>query len=194
MFFILLVICYFLGSIPFGFIIAKMWGVDVRTRGSGNIGATNVLRTVGAFPGALALILDVLKGTGAVLLAKLFFGDPALIILCGLAAVLGHSFSIFLKFKGGKSVATGIGILLGIAPEIFLFTVLIFIISLLLCRYVSVSSITASIIAAVSFFILGKPVAYSVVVSLIAALIILRHIPNVKRVIAGNEPKIGEKK
>ena len=191
MFIILLVVCYLLGSIPFGFLIAKIWGVDVRAKGSGNIGATNVLRTVGVVPGILALLLDVLKGTLAIFLARLFFADPLIIIMCGLTGVLGHSFSIFLKFKGGKSVATGLGLLLGIAPEIFLFTVIIFAISLILCRYVSVSSIIASIIAAVSFFVLGKPIAYSIVSSLIAFLIVLRHLPNIKRLLAGTEPKIG---
>jgi acyl phosphate:glycerol-3-phosphate acyltransferase len=108
---------YLLGAIPFGLLIGKIRNVDIRKHGSGNIGATNALRILGAGPGSLVLILDMLKGTAAVMIGQAFTADPLIIVLCGLAAVIGHSYPVYLGFKGGKGAATGLGVLLGVADR-----------------------------------------------------------------------------
>jgi glycerol-3-phosphate acyltransferase PlsY len=112
----LLLASYLLGSLPFGLIVAAFWRVDIRKYGSGNIGATNVLRTLGIVPGSLVFALDLLKGTLAVILAANYVTEPLLIVGCGLAAVLGHTFSLFLKFRGGRGAATGLGFCSGSRP------------------------------------------------------------------------------
>lgn len=107
--FLLLLAGYLLGSLPFGLLVGRLYRIDIRQYGSGNIGATNVLRTLGLLPGAAVFILDTLKGTAAVLLAAHFSTSPLLIVGCGLLAVIGHSFSVFLKFQGGKGRRPGWG-------------------------------------------------------------------------------------
>lgn len=185
---------YLIGSIPFGLIVARYFKVDIRKYGSGNIGATNVLRTLGPVPGGIVFTLDMLKGTASVVL-PLFFGlDPLIIILCGLAAVLGHSFPLYLGFKGGKGVATSMGVLLGIAPDLCLFTIILFAVIVALTRFVSVGSMLTAITITIAFFLLDKPLAYSLVALLITIIIILRHRPNIRRLLVGTEPRIGEKK
>ncbi len=190
--FLLILISYLLGAIPFGLLIGKIKNVDVRQAGSGNIGATNVLRTLGVVPGTTALILDLFKGTGAVLLGRLFSGDPLIIVLCGLAAVIGHSFPIYLGFKGGKGAATGLGVLLGVAPDIFLFAVLIFLATVALTRFVSVGSLLTAVAVLTALLVSGQPRPYSAAAALIALIIFLRHRPNIRRLIAGTEPRLGE--
>ena len=111
--FLLIPLCYLLGSIPFSYLIARLWRVDLRQVGSGNVGATNVLRSVGPWPGALAFLLDFLKGWLAVYLAFLAGGDPIFVLSLGLAVIIGHTYPIFLGFKGGKGAATGLGVLPG---------------------------------------------------------------------------------
>ncbi len=191
--YILILAGYLLGSIPFGLIIGKIKGVDVRKSGSGNIGATNVLRTLGPAWGGAVFLLDFFKGTLPVWLAQAYSGDPLIIVLCGLAAVLGHSFPVFLGFKGGKGVATGAGILFGIAPEMAVFGLVLFAVIAFLTRYVSAGSVLASVTVFVLFVILGKPLPYTVLVGLGTLLIVIRHIPNLKRLAAGTERRIGEK-
>ncbi|HEY9765138.1 MAG TPA: glycerol-3-phosphate 1-O-acyltransferase PlsY, partial [Chroococcales cyanobacterium] len=138
---ILLFSAYFLGAIPFGFLICKyFYHVDIREVGSGNIGATNVVRSVGKIPGALVLALDVAKGFLPVFLAVPLGARFA--IACAAAAILGHSRSIFLKFKGGKSVATGLGTLLGLAPLVGGVLFLLWLLVLLIGRFVSLASVT----------------------------------------------------
>ena len=192
--FILMLAGYLLGSIPFGFIIGKIGKIDVRKAGSGNIGATNVMRTMGPVPGGLVLALDALKGTLPVWLAQAYSGDPTIVVLCGLAAIIGHSFPVFLGFKGGKGVATGAGVLLGIAPDMFLFGLVLFLVIVGLTRYVSAGSVLAAVTVFILFIVLGKPLPYTVLVGLAAVLIVLRHLPNIKRLIAGTELRIGAKR
>jgi glycerol-3-phosphate acyltransferase PlsY len=194
MLFILMLTGYLLGSIPFGFIIGKIGKIDVRKAGSGNIGATNVMRTLGPMPGALVLVLDALKGTAPIWLAQAYSGDPLIIVFCGLAAMVGHTFPLFLGFKGGKGVATGAGVLLGIAPDLFVFGIVLFLVVVGLTRYVSAGSVLATVTVFILFMVLGKPLPYTVLVGLAAVLIVLRHIPNIKRLIAGTELRIGEKR
>lgn len=188
-----LAISYALGSIPFGILISKLFNVDIRQHGSGNIGATNVLRTLGPIPGLIVFILDILKGTAAVYLSQSVSQDPLIIIGCGLAAVLGHSYSIFLRFKGGRGAATGLGILLGIAPDVFLGALIIVILIIGITRYVSIASMTTPILVTLAFIVLNRPLPYSIVAGVITILIIIRHIPNINRLLNKTEPKIGEK-
>jgi glycerol-3-phosphate acyltransferase PlsY len=190
----LILFSYLLGSIPFGYLIPKIWNIDIRRHGSGNIGATNVFRTLGTFAGLLVFLLDLLKGTIPVIVAQLITSNPWIIILAGAAAVLGHTFSIFLKFKGGRGAATALGILLGIAPEIFLGAVIIATFIIITTRFVSLASIVTTVLVAIAFYVLKKPFPYFLIVSLVSLLIIIRHIPNIKRLLSGTEPKIGSSK
>lgn len=181
---------YLLGSIPFGYIISKIWNVDIRRYGSGNIGATNVFRTLGPVQGVLVFTLDLLKGTLAISLISLATNRPELIILAGLAAVLGHAYPIFLKFKGGRGSATGLGILLGIAPDIFLGAMILVLIIILLTRYVSLASIITPILVTAALIVLKRPFVYSIATGIVTILIIIRHIPNIKRLLGGTENRI----
>ena len=184
---------YLIGSIPFGVIVGRLYKVDITSVGSKNIGATNVLRALGPVPGAIVFICDALKGAVPVYIA-LFLGlDPLWVILAGFCAIVGHTFPVFLKFKGGRGVATALGVLLAAAPDVFLLVIILFAIILAFTRYVSLSSIVCSICAAIAMYYLGKPVPYVDFGIIIAALIIIKHIPNIRRLIAGEEHKIGEK-
>ncbi|MDD5594512.1 MAG: glycerol-3-phosphate 1-O-acyltransferase PlsY [Candidatus Margulisbacteria bacterium] len=191
--FFLILASYLLGAIPFGWLVGKSLKVDVRKTGSGNIGATNVLRTLGPGPGAAVLVLDLLKGTAAVLIGQAFSPDPLIVVLCGLSAIIGHSYPVYLGFRGGKGAATGLGVLLGVAPDIFVFAVLLFLVIVALTRYVSVGSILTAITVFIAFLLYARPLPYSVAALLAAVLIIARHRPNIKRLIAGTEPRLGER-
>ena len=187
-----ILLAYVLGSIPFGLIIARIFNLDIRKHGSGNIGATNVFRTLGPVAGVIVFTLDLLKGTLPVYLAVQITADPWLIILAGLAAVLGHTYSIFMKFKGGRGVATGLGILLGIAPEIFVGALIMGLLIILISRYVSLASICMPPLVTLALILLNKPLPYTIIAGLITVLIIVRHIPNIKRLVNGTERKIGQ--
>ncbi len=191
--FLLLIAAYLIGSIPFGYLISKVLNIDIRKFGSGNIGATNVYRTLGPVPGAIVFVLDLLKGTLPVYLAIQLVSNPWLIILVGIAAVIGHTYPIYLKFKGGRGAATGLGILLGIAPDIFVGAVAIAALIIYISRYVSLASIITPIIVTIMLFAFGRPLSYGLAAGLISIIIIARHIPNIKRLRNGTERKIGDK-
>jgi len=186
----LLLLGYFIGSIPFGFIFGKLKGIDIRKVGSGNIGATNIYRNLGGTLAVIVLVLDLLKGTLAVYLSSILIGQPAINVAAGLAAVIGHMYPVYLGFKGGKGSATGLGVLLGIAPDLFGITLIYVIAAIAVTRYVSLTSITGVLLLAVLMIAFQKPVEYSIVTVIVAILIIIRHIPNIKRLLAGKEPKI----
>ena len=181
---------YLLGSIPFGLIITRMAGHgDIRNIGSGNIGTTNVLRTGSKKLAALTLLGDALKGTVAVALIDHLYGvEPALI--AGFGAFLGHLFPVWLKFKGGKGVATYLGILLGIAP----LGVVVFAIAWLsvayLTRFSSLAALVATLLVPVAYFFLGYPAA-ALLTAVLTVLVYIRHHANIRRLLAGTEPKIG---
>lgn len=180
---------YALGSIPFGLILTKYAGLgDIRSIGSGNIGATNVLRTGHKKLAALTLVADLLKGTIAVLIGGIW--GPSAALAAGLAAFLGHLFPVWLKFKGGKGVATYIGVLLGLFwPACLLFCAM-WILVAFLTRYSSLSALAASITAPLSLALIGEWTIFPVI-AVMSLLLIIRHHANISRLLSGTETKIG---
>jgi len=180
---------YGLGSIPFGLLLARTFkGVDVRAAGSGNIGATNVARTAGKKLGALVLLLDALKALGPVLAARaLFPGQVALHAWVGAAAVLGHVFPVWLKFRGGKGVASALGALLGLTPLAALGGVALFAGVFAIWRMVSLGSLVGAALAVGLAFALGYPRPYALCALGLTALIVLRHRGNIARMLARRE-------
>ncbi len=189
---------YLLGSIPFGLVLTRIAGLgDIRKVGSGNIGATNVLRTGNKGLAAATLLLDALKGTAAVLLAERLIGAPAgSAILCsllgGLGAFLGHLFPIWLGFKGGKGVATYIGVFLGLAWHLALLFCGVWILVAVVTRYSSLSALVASVIVPIAAVTTGAR-DIALVGSILSILLIWKHSANISRLAAGTEPKIGAK-
>ena len=181
---------FLLGSIPFGYVVGRLKGVDVRMYGSGNIGATNVSRVLGKKYGAFVLLLDALKGAIPVLLAR-FLGFPVEYqVLFGFSAILGHCFSPFLRFRGGKGVATGLGAFLAISPEVTLMAVVIFLLVFFLTRYVSLSSIVAAASYPLLFrFIENPPKVSFILVSVTALVIVGKHYSNILRLLRGEEKR-----
>ena len=183
---------YLLGSVPFGIVIARVFGLgDLRKLGSGNIGATNVLRTGNKTAALLTLILDSGKGAAAVLIARALAAEDA-VQLAGVAAFLGHCFPIWLKFKGGKGVATFLGLLLAYFFPLGLAACATWAATAAIMRISSLSALTAALLAPVWAGMLGLPQAIAMTLAL-ATLIFIRHRPNIERLIAGTEPKIGSK-
>ena len=189
-----LAIGYFLGAIPCGY-LAGRWlkGIDLRDCGSGSTGATNVLRNVGKGPALLVFLLDVGKGALAVLLAKSVGLNDWVQVLAGLAALAGHIWPVWLGWKGGKAVATGLGMFLGLAWPVGLASFGLFMATISLSRIVSLASVVAAIGLPVLMLVAGNSSAY-VVVSLVASsMVIWRHRSNIQRLMAGTEPRIGQK-
>lgn len=188
-----LVLAYLLGSIPAGAWVARARGVDIRSVGSGNIGATNVMRAVGTRAGLLVAVFDALKGALAVVLARFLLHDPALEAACGALAVLGHNFSVFLKLRGGKGVATSLGTVLVIDPLVGLGVLVIGLLSITLTRFVSAGSMIGSATAVLLAVMLGRPWWEILVFVFLAALLFWQHRENIKRLQAGVERRFGEK-
>ncbi len=190
------VIAYFLGSIPFGFLIVKIRGRDIRQAGSGNIGAANVARSAGAVPGTLTLILDAGKGYLAVWIAiRWTHSDVRWMMAAALAAVIGHMFPVWLRFKGGKGVATSLGVFLPIATTAVLAAVALWIIVVAFWRYSSLGSILAAV--GLPFFVHylyapnhTPPPAVTVGTILISILVIVKHRGNIQRLMNGTEPHL----
>ena len=188
---------YLVGGIPFGFLIGMARGVDVRTVGSRNIGATNVFRTVGKKWGLVAFACDVLKGLVPTLLAKRFAADPAWLPLAvGVACVVGHMLTPYMKFKGGKGVATAFGMLIGLVPALVGVAFALFALVFACSNYISLGSISAAafLMVAVWFPILGTEgrtnLPQCILVSAIAAFVIFKHRANIGRLLSGTESKI----
>jgi glycerol-3-phosphate acyltransferase PlsY len=187
---------YLLGSIPFGLILGKIFGSgDVRTEGSGNIGATNVARVAGPLAGILTLLLDGAKGAAAVLLAERYSNGSAMwMIIAGLAALIGHCFPVWLKFKGGKGVATAAGVYLALSPLAFLAGLILFILVVGFWRYVSLGSISAAAAMPMLLYFLWAPhhapppvITFGALA--VATLIVYKHDANLQRLVNGREPK-----
>jgi acyl phosphate:glycerol-3-phosphate acyltransferase len=183
---------YLLGTIPFGVVLTRAaGGPDLRAVGSGNIGATNVLRTGSKALAAATLIGDMLKGTAAVLLAAHFFGRDAA-LAAGLGAVLGHLFPLWLKFKGGKGVATYIGVLLGLAWIAAAIFGAVWLAVACLSRYSSLAALIASALTPLMLWLMSRPDA-AVLYAVLTALLWFMHRANIARLLQGSEPKIGAK-
>jgi glycerol-3-phosphate acyltransferase PlsY len=199
---------YMLGSIPWGFIIGRIYGVDVRTVGSKNIGATNVTRTVGKIPGKICFVLDFLKGALPVIAAQYVFRNAStvpmeyVVIAALFATVLGHMFPVFLKFKGGKGVSTAAGAVMALTPYALLAALLVWVVVFLASRYVSLASIAAAavlpIVAWVFYLVdFGNQLARSpevlIFLTIVSLLAILRHHANIVRLLNGTENRFGKK-
>lgn len=189
----LLIICAFvMGSIPVGVIVAKTKGIDLKKIGSGNIGATNVLRSLGKGPAALTLLGDMLKGTLAVALGKYFGLGTFYQGLIGLSAILGHNFSLFLGFRGGKGVATSLGVFLLYSPQTALITFIIWIVVVLTTKYSSLGALISFGLLPLTIILLDGKDKLPVAV-LVTLFILIRHTDNIRRLIKGTERKIGER-
>lgn len=183
------IIAYVLGSIPFGVIVGKLgYNIDIREHGSGNLGATNSFRVLGVKAGIIVIIADILKGTIATVLPLLFDADVHRLVI-GLFAVLGHTYPLFAKFKGGKAVATSGGILLGINPILFVIVVASFLLTLYISKYVSLSSMITGV-TAVLVSIIFMDVGLIIVTAILTIFVFYRHADNIKRIKNKTEPKI----
>lgn len=188
----LLVLSYLLGAVPFGLIVARVCGKgDIRTQGSGNIGATNVVRVAGKKLGVLTLVLDAGKGALAVWVAT-YWGGETVAVYAGVAAVIGHVFPVFLRFKGGKGVATTLAVLLALNPWVGLATGAVWLLVFFSTRLSSLSAILAMMAAPSFAFLLSEqgatPLVYATL--FLAALVILRHRANIRRLINGEEGRL----
>ncbi len=188
---VVLAACYLLGSVPNGLIFGKLlWQTDLRKHGSHNIGATNAWRVLGKGPGIFIFLLDFLKGYLSVRLAMIVLGTPASMVLAGILAIVGHSCSLFLGFKGGKGVATGLGVISMLMPDV---TVIVFAVWLLIVyrtRYVSLGSIVAAALVPVLAVLFSHPLEYILFGLLAAVFITVRHRANIERLRRGTENKV----
>ena len=194
--FFILLISYLLGSFPSGFLYAKnLKGIDLRYVGSGSTGATNVLRNIGKWPALIVFILDVLKGFIAVKIAYFFLSDNIFQVLAGLFAITGHIWPIWLKGKGGKAVATGLGMFIALSWKVGLASFGTFLIMISLTKIVSLSSITAAILLPIYMFkyigTFNDP--YTIFSFIVAIIVIYKHRSNINRILKGEEPKLNKK-
>lgn len=189
----LIALGYTLGSIPFAFLLARRWGrVDLRTSGSGNLGATNVFRTCGPVVGLGALTLDLAKGAVTVVLARQFGDDSTAPTVAGVAAVIGHVYPVWLGFRGGKGVATSCGVFALLAPLATAIASVAFVITVWGTRYVSLGSVAATVLLGPLAYVTSAPPAVVIGAVIAAAIIVERHRPNLMRVLAGAERRIGQ--
>lgn len=193
---LLIAVSFLIGTIPTGLLIARYRGIDLRNVGSGNIGATNVLRAMGKEAALITLAGDILKGVVPVALARYAGFDEHRILyegICGLAAVAGHNFSPFLGFKGGKGVATSIGVLFAFSPYVGLFTVTLWLMTARWTRYSSLSALISFGLLPLSVYMIDYTREKMVVAVAMGVLIFLRHTANIRRLIQGTETKIGQR-
>jgi glycerol-3-phosphate acyltransferase PlsY len=192
---VIIALAYLVGSIPFGLILSKLFAKrDIRSAGSGNIGATNVMRVLGKKLGVLTLMFDILKGAIFVILAEVVTHSEIWASLAGLAAFLGHLYPIYLNFRGGKGVATSVGIFLFLAPYALLVDIVIFLLVVYQTRYVSLGSIIAAALLPVILLVFSYSYVYVILAVIMGGFIILRHRDNIQRLKQGRETKFGEKK
>lgn len=188
---LLCVLAYFLGSVPFGYLAAKVASLDITQKGSGNTGATNVLRTLGPKYAIPVLVLDLAKGAIGAYLGLRFTGMGALgALLVGAFAVVGHNWSIFLGFRGGKGVASSAGVVMVAFPQLILVALGVFVLVVLVTRYVSLGSLLAAWTAVAVSFFPGYGLAAQIPCVILAALITYQHRSNIKRLMTGTELKI----
>ena len=185
------VLAYLVGSIPSGLILGKLfWHTDLRKYGSHNIGATNAWRTLGKVPGIIVFLADSLKGQAGVLLGLSLVGTPLAAVIGGLLAIIGHSFSIFLRFRGGKGVATSLGVLTMLMGNVTLIVFVLWFTIVYMTRYVSLGSVVAGVLTPILAALFAYPMEYIVFTVIAALLVIVRHRENIKRLMNGTENKI----
>jgi glycerol-3-phosphate acyltransferase PlsY len=182
---------YLAGSVPFAFLLARLAGIDVRIAGSGNVGATNVLRTAGAWRGVLVMALDVAKGAAAVLVAGAATGAAPVVALTGAAAVVGHIYPVWLRFHGGKGVAVAAGVFSILAPAATAIAASLFLVTVWLTRYVSLGSVAATLALPPAAWLAGAPRAVVLAAAATGALILFRHRANLRRLYSGTERRMG---
>lgn len=189
---VVLCAAYLLGAVPSGLLVGRYLcqGVDIRTQGSGNIGATNAFRVLGPVPGLVVLVADVAKGVLAVYLALHYLTTPLAVVLSGAAAIAGHTWPVFLRFKGGRGVAVGLGVIAMLVPRVTLVVFVVWLIIVLTTRYVSLASIVGAALTPLLMWLWQAPAAYLYFVAIAAAFVIYRHVPNIKRLWRGEELKL----
>jgi acyl phosphate:glycerol-3-phosphate acyltransferase len=202
-YFLVAVIAYLVGSIPTGYLMARANGIDIRSVGSGNIGATNVFRILGKGPGVVVLLIDALKGyIPAKLLPMVFAPDVVaeglkhqnIAIVAGFCAIIGHNYTCWLRFKGGKGVATSAGVLIAWVPMALLIALGTWLVVFAVSRYVSLASILAAVVLPFAVWGTGERATMIGIATLISLLAIYKHRANIQRLIAGTENRIGKKK
>jgi glycerol-3-phosphate acyltransferase PlsY len=183
---------YVLGSVPTGILVGRAWGVDIRQVGSGNIGMANVLRSVGKKAAAVTMLGDMLKGLVPVVAAHLLTGNEWVVAAVALAAVVGHCWPVFLRFKGGKGVATGAGTSIGLVPVVGLALFAFWWAVVLVSKYTSLGAIAVMLVSPVVFLLSGQPAPYVLYTVIGGALVLWRHRENARALVKGTERKIGE--
>ena len=185
------VLAYLVGSVPSGLILGKLfWHTDLREHGSHNIGATNAWRTLGKVPGIIVFVADSLKGQAGVLLGLSLVGTPLAAVVGGLLAIIGHSFSIFLRFHGGKGVATSLGVLTMLMGNVTIVVFVLWFTIVYITRYVSLGSVVAGFLTPVLAAFFSYPMEYIMFTVIAAFLVIVRHRENIKRLMNGTENKV----
>ena len=190
---LLVLLGYVLGSIPTGLMVGRAFGVDVRKVGSGNIGMANVLRAAGKWAAGLTMLGDMLKGLIPVVVARSFTDNPWVLATVALAAVVGHCWPVFLRFKGGKGVATGAGTSIGLVPLVGLGLFVFWWIVVLLSRYTSVGAIAVMVVSPFAYWLSGQPLPYVLYAAIGGTLVLWRHRENARALMKGTERKIGER-
>jgi glycerol-3-phosphate acyltransferase PlsY len=194
-----ILVSYLIGAIPTGYIFGRLKGIDLRKHGSGNVGATNAWRVLGKRLGICTLLIDILKGVLVVVVIAKFFPIKTIEdvflrkFICGLAAILGHNFPVYLKFRGGKGVATSVGVVLGLTPKALGASFFVWICVLLLTRYVSVASMAGGILLPIFSILFGYPKTMHWFSTVIALLLLIQHRSNIKRLLKGEEKKLFSK-
>ena len=184
-------LAYFIGSFPTGLLIGKwLCGIDIRQYGSKNIGTTNMFRTLGVYPASIVLVIDILKGVLAVIFAMYLTTDVSVHLLAAAGAILGHNYSCWLGFRGGRGVATSLGILLTLMPQTSLIVFIVWAIIVFVTRYVSLASLVAATLTPLLAYYLAYDLKIQIFAALMALLVIVGHKDNIKRLLAGTENKI----
>ncbi|RAP39188.1 acyl-phosphate glycerol 3-phosphate acyltransferase [Candidatus Marinamargulisbacteria bacterium SCGC AAA071-K20] len=189
--FSLLIVSYFIGAIPFSVIISRSKGIDLRKVGSGNYGSTNVYRAMGFWPAFLVFFLDTTKGFVPVTIALNLQGHSTILpLIVGLIAIIAHLYSVFVGFKGGRGVATSVGVLMALSPDVCILTIIIGVGIILNTRMVSLSSLASSVLVPILLFLFSYPIEYVLLFGMISLIIILKHRTNIKRLIQGKENRV----
>ncbi len=191
-YYLFMVISLIIGSVPVGLLIANAKGVDIRKVGSGNIGATNILRSVGKKEALATLLGDMAKGLIPVLIARELYPDSLKVGLVGIAAIVGHDFSIFLKLKGGKGVATSLGVILAYSPLVALITIVVWISVFIISRISSLSALIAFILLPANTYLIDNTEGKFLISLMVCLLIIVKHKDNIRRLLRGEESRVGQ--